>query len=452
MDFVKGRVLRPGDEDFDAVHRPWNLAGQDVTAVVAAADVDDVAALVRYAGENGLTVATQAGGHGASGNAGGAILLRLDRLDELRIDPVAATARVGAGVRWGAVQEAAAAHGLTGLAGSSPIVSVTGYTLGGGLSWFGRKYGWAADSVTAFEVVTTDGDHVRVTDGDLFWALRGGGGDYAIVTAIEFGLHPAPELYGGRMLWPLSKARQIFPAYAEITTAAPGALTLWLGVLNFPGMDPLVTVDVTYLGPAEDAARLLRGLPDPIGDSRRVLTPAELGEITADPVDPSASASRSLLLTSFDEVEQALLGGSGAATAEAAAGETAGSEAGAGETAGSEAGAGEAAKARLGPVFGVQLRHLGGALAGPSATPFGPVTEPYYLYALGAPGAATYAGLDELTARLGTSVSHRKPYFALSPSDSAAGAFDPDTLERLRAVKRRHDPRDVLRANYPVGG
>ncbi|MFF5084592.1 FAD-binding oxidoreductase [Actinoplanes sp. NPDC000266] len=415
MDFLKGRVLRPGDEGFDTVHRPWNLVGQDVSAVVEAADIDDVAALVRHAGENGLQIATQAGGHGASGNAGGAILLRLDHLDELTIDPVAATARAGAGVRWGAVQEAAGAHGLTGLAGSSPIVSATGYTLGGGLSWFGRAYGWAADSVTAFEVVTAEGERARLTDGDLFWALRGGGGDYAVVTAIEFGLHPAPELYGGRMLWPLSKARQIFQTYAEITTTAPDALTLWLGVLNFPGMDPLVALDVTYLGPPASAVDLLRPFGDPISDSRRVLTPGELGGITSDPVDPSASASRSLLLTGFDEVEEALLGGP------------------------------------LGPVFGVQLRHLGGALAGPSATPFGPLTEPYYVYALGAPGPATYAGLDELTARLGKSVSHRKPYFALSPSNTVADAFDPDTLERLRAVKRRHDPQAVLRANYPIG-
>ncbi|SNY65891.1 FAD-binding oxidoreductase [Paractinoplanes atraurantiacus] len=414
MDFVRGRVLRPGDEGFDTVHRPWNLVGQDVTAVVEAADIDDVAALVRHANENGLQIATQAGGHGASGNAGGAVLLRLDRLNEVRIDPVAATARAGAGVRWGAVQEAAAAHGLTGLAGSSPIVSATGYTLGGGLSWFGRAFGWAADSVTAFEVVTADGERSRVTDGDLFWALRGGGGDYAIVTAIEFGLHPAPELYGGRMIWPLSKARQIFLTYAEITAAAPEALTLWLGVLNFPGMDPLVTVDVTYLGPAASAVELLRPFENPVSDSRRVLTPAELGQITADPVDPSAAASRSLLLNGLDDVEEALLG------------------------------------QPLEPVFGVQLRHLGGALAGPSATPFGPLTEPYYVYALGAPGKATYAGLDELTARLGKSVSHRKPYFALSPSDTVADAFDPGTLDRLRAVKRRHDPRNVLRANYPV--
>ncbi|XVV16649.1 FAD-binding oxidoreductase [Actinoplanes sp. CA-131856] len=414
MDFLKGRVLRPGDEGFDTVHRPWNLVGQEVSAVVEAADIEDVVALVRHARENGLQIATQAGGHGASGNAGGAILLRLDRLDELSVDPVAATARAGAGVRWGAMQEAAGAHGLTGLAGSSPIVSVTGYTLGGGLSWFGRAYGWAADSVTAFEVVTAEGDRKRLTGGDLFWALRGGGGDYAIVTAIEFGLHPAPSLYGGRMLWPLSEARQIFQTYAEITTAAPEALTLWLGVLNFPGMDPLVAVDVTYLGPPAEAAELLRPFGKPARDSRRVLTPAELGAITADPVDPSASASRSLLLTSFDEAEEALLGHP------------------------------------LTPVFGVQLRHLGGALAAPSTTPFGPLTEPYYVYALGAPGKATYAGLDKLTAHLGTSVSPRKPYFALSPSDTAANTFTPDTLKRLQAIKQRHDPHSVLRANYPI--
>src|SRR5690606_19207546 len=135
--------------------RPWNLAvDQPAAAVVEAADAADVAALVRYA--------------------------------------------------TGALQAAVAPYGLTGLPGSSPVVTVAGVALGGGLSWFGRAHGWVADSVTAFDVVDANGDprHVTgATDPDMFWALRGGGGDYAVVTALELALHEAPRLYGGRVLW-----------------------------------------------------------------------------------------------------------------------------------------------------------------------------------------------------------------------------------------------------------
>lgn len=112
------------------------------------------------------------------------------------------------------------------------MVSVTGYTLGGGLSWFSRAYGWAADSVTAFEGIGADGEPFRATAGsDLFWALRGGGGDYAVVTAMEFALHPAPLLYGGRMLWPADHAADVLDAYREITASAPDALTAWFDLL-----------------------------------------------------------------------------------------------------------------------------------------------------------------------------------------------------------------------------
>ncbi|CAG6396484.1 FAD-dependent oxidoreductase [Streptomyces cocklensis] len=136
---VRARVLLPGDDGSDAARRPWNPAvTQDVPAVVEAADVADVAALLRHAAARGLRVPAQPSGHGATGDPDGAILLRTRRLGEVAVDPVARTARVGAGVRWGEVQQAAGAHGLTGLPGNSPVVSVTGYPLGGGLSWFSR--------------------------------------------------------------------------------------------------------------------------------------------------------------------------------------------------------------------------------------------------------------------------------------------------------------------------
>lgn len=424
-DLVRGAVLLPGDAGFDPARRPWNLAvEQDVPAVVEAADADDVVALVRYATARGLRVSAQPSGHGATGDLDGAILLRTRLLDEVSVDPHARTARVGAGVRWGEVQRVAGEHGLTGLPGSSPVVSVTGYTLGGGLSWFSRAYGWAADSVTAIEGVTADGERFRVTAGsELFWALRGGGGDHAVVTALEFALHPAPVLYGGRMLWPAERAADVLGAYQEVTASAPDALTAWFDLLNFPGGAPAVAVDVTYLGdPAEgrDLLRPLEELGATLSDGRGPLPVAGLGSITAEPTEPGAGLSRGELLTALDD---------------------------------------RAAKALLtepiDPLLSVQIRHLGGALSLPSDSPHGPLAEPYALYLFGVPtspesAAAVRERQRELVRDLTPSISGRKPYTYLTPGETVAEAFAPDVLTRLRDIKHRMDPHHTIRSNYPV--
>ncbi|GAA4619721.1 FAD-binding oxidoreductase [Actinoallomurus vinaceus] len=422
---VRGRVLLSGDPGFDAARRPWNLAvEQPVAAVVEAVDADDVAALVRHAHSAGLGVATQPNGHGATGRTDGTILLRTRMLDTLEIDPAARRARVGAGVPSGRVQAAAAPYGLTGLPGSSPVVSVTGVALGGGLSWFGRKHGWVADSVTAFDIVDAEGRRRHVTadtDADLFWALRGGGGDFAIVTALELALHPAPHLYGGRILWTAEHAPDVLDAYRRIAATAPDELTVWLDLLHFPGADPMVAVDATYLGDADEARDLLSpldGLPGPLSDGRRVMPVSELGTITAEPTDPGAGLSRGELLTELDDV---------------------------------------AAKALLAdpiaPLLSVQIRHLGGAFTQPSDSPHGPLTEPYALYLFGIPtDPATAQAVADRQRVLAEAlpVSGRKPLTFLNPGETVADAFAPASLARLRDVKHRHDPHNVFRSNFPV--
>ncbi|GAA4691375.1 FAD-binding oxidoreductase [Phytohabitans rumicis] len=424
---VRGRVWLPGDPGFDTARRPWNLAiEQPVAAVVEAADAGDVATLVRHARAAGLGIATQPNGHGATGRTEGTVLLRTRGLDALRIDPVARRARVGAGVPSGRLQAAAAPLGLTGLPGSSPVVSVTGVALGGGLSWFGRAHGWVADSVTAFDVVDAGGDQRHVTadtDPDLFWALRGAGGDFAIVTALELALHPAPRLYGGRTLWTVEHATAVADAYRQITATAPDELTVWLELLHFPGADPMVAVDATYLGGEDEARDLLAPLdrlPAPLSDSRRVMSVAELGSITAEPTDPSAGRSRGELLTTLDDVTlKALLADP------------------------------------IAPLLSVQVRHLGGGFARASDSPHGPLTEPYALYLFGIPAdpataEAVAAKQRDLAGSL--PVSGRKPFTFLGPDETAADAFGPDVLARLRAIKQRYDPHNVFRANFPMGG
>ena len=197
---VAGDVVTPADEAWDEARQAWNLAvDQRPVAVVLAETADDVVVTIEEARAAGLRVAPQGTGHNAAplGELSGTILLRTSRMRGVEIDPAAQIARVEAGVIWIEVVEAAAEHGLAALAGSSPDVGVVGYTLGGGLSWLARKYGFAANQVTAVELVTADGRFIRAdreNEPDLFWAVRGGGGSFGVVTALEFRLFPLTEV------------------------------------------------------------------------------------------------------------------------------------------------------------------------------------------------------------------------------------------------------------------
>ncbi|WP_454195237.1 FAD-binding oxidoreductase [Nocardia sp. Marseille-Q1738] len=427
---LPGRVLLPGDEGFENAARPWTLTVvQPVAAVVHAADAYDVAAVVQYARGAGVPVVTQPTGHGAAGDIANAILLRTGELDSIEIDPARRVARVGAGASWGRVQAAAGAHGLTGLAGSNPAVGVTGYTVGGGMSWFSRKHGWASDAVRAFEVVDAEGMRRRVTaadDPDLFWALRGGGGDFAVVTALEFDLFPAPELFGGRVLWPATRIREVFEAFQEITATAPDELAVWFQRLQIPDAPPMVGLDAVYLGDPDQGRALLARLDaigDVIIDRRGVFGPADIGAITAEPTDPSPSLSRAEQLTDLgDAVVKTLI------------------------------------DEPVAPLANLQIRHLGGALAElrSDGGARGPVAEPYLLYCfgLGLPhlAEAVRARRTAIVDALSGQISGRKPFTFLTPDENASAAFDSATLTRLREIKRARDPRGVIRANYPVLG
>jgi FAD/FMN-containing dehydrogenase len=427
---LPGRVLVAGVEGFQTAARPWTTTvTQPVAAVVRAGDAGDIATVVRYAARVGAPVVTQPTGHGASGGVPDAILVRTGELDDIEIDAQRRVARVGAGAAWGRVQAAAARHGLTGLAGSNPVVGVTGYTLGGGMGWFGRKYGWASDAVRAFEVVDADGARRRITtedDPDLYWALRGGGGDFAVVTAVEFDLFPAPELFGGRTLWPEARIREVFDVFQEITAAAPEGLSVWFQRLQIPDAPPMVGLDAVYLGDPDRGRALLARLDaigNPILDRRGVFGPADIGAVTGEPTDPSPSLSRAEQLTDLgDALVETLI------------------------------------DEPVAPLANVQIRHLGGAMATarPDGGARGPIAEPYLLYCL---GLGLPHLLDAVTARrtalvdaVSGQISGSKPYTFLTPGETASAAFDSATLTRLREIKRARDPHGVIRANYPVLG
>jgi len=208
-------VVAPGDPDWDSARSAWNLAvDQRPALVVQVADVRDVQEVLLFAGRHGLRVAPQGTGHQAASlrDLSGVILLRTDQLREIRVDVDALTIRVGAGVLWGDVGWALTPHGLTARAGSSHDVGVVGYTLGGGYSWLTRRYGLAVSSVTAAELVTGDGTFHRVdadTEPELFWAVRGAGATFGVVTALEFGVLPFDQIYGGAVVFPIARAPEV---------------------------------------------------------------------------------------------------------------------------------------------------------------------------------------------------------------------------------------------------
>ena len=239
------------------------------------------------------------------------ILIKTHEMRGVEIDPETRTARAQAGALWMDVTAPAHEHGLAALAGSSPDVGVVGYTLGGGLSWLSRTYGVAANSVTAIEVVTADGQIIR-TDADndpaLFWALRGGGGSFGIVTAIEFTLYPVPEVYAGVMFWPIERAAEVLHAWHDLVPSLPESMTTVGRLLMLPPIpeipEPLrgrkfVVVEAIHLGDEREGAELLAPLRElaPEMDTVATIPTSALSALHMDPEHPVPGAGDGMLLS-----------------------------------------------------------------------------------------------------------------------------------------------------------
>jgi len=263
---VTGRLTTPADEGWDLAKMAWVVnVQQHPMAVLEVHDVDDVIAAVRWAADNGTQVTAQPTGHGANDTLEQAVILRTRALGGIDVDLQRRTAWVGAGVKAGELCAALEDTGLTFLCGSNPDPTVVGMTITGGISWFGRRYGLGADSVVGVEIVDGLGRLRRVSateDPELFWALRGGGGDFGIITRMEVALHPAPEVYGGRLLWPVEQMGEGLRTFKAVTDQATEELTLWFHTYNFPPFpevpEPIrgksfASVAVAFLGSAEDA-------------------------------------------------------------------------------------------------------------------------------------------------------------------------------------------------------
>jgi FAD/FMN-containing dehydrogenase len=290
-------TLRPGQDGYAEEVAGFQTSVATKPAVVVAAETaDDVVAAVKYAAEHDLAVSVQATGHGLTAGTDG-LLISTRRMTGVEIDAGAKTARVGAGVRWGAVIEAAAKHGLAPLSGSSPDVGVVGYTLSGGFGLMARRFGRAADRVRAIDVVTADGEPRKVTPGDdLFWALLGGRAGFGVVTALEFGLVPVTELYGGGLYFDAADLPAVLRAWRTWAMTAPDELTTSIAVVALPDLpflpEPIRgkhvgNVRIAYLGDGGDElVAPLRAAAPVLLDTLKRLPYTDSGSIASDPPHP----------------------------------------------------------------------------------------------------------------------------------------------------------------------
>jgi hypothetical protein len=238
---MEGPVIEPGDPGFDDGRRVWNGGIDRRPAVIArCASAADVAAAIGYAREHGLEVAVRGGAHNPAGTAvcGGGLMIDLSLLNHVGVDPGARRATVGGGALLSDVDAATLAHGLAVPAGLVSHTGVGGLTLGGGMGWLTRKYGLSIDNLISAEVVTADGRVRRASASehpDLFWAIRGGGGNFGVVTSFEFALHEVdPMVQFGLFFWPLDQGREALRLAREITRAMPPEINAVVGALNAP--------------------------------------------------------------------------------------------------------------------------------------------------------------------------------------------------------------------------
>jgi len=441
---IAGDVVTPEDPNWDEARQAWNLAVDQRPAAVAIPEsAEDVVEIVRFARDRGLKVAAQSTGHNAAPMEhalSDTVLVKVHKLRDVEIDPEARIARVGAGTIWIEAVEAAAEHGLAALAGSSPDVGIAGYSLGGGLSWIGRKHGLQANNITAVEIVTADGCLVhadRDNEPDLFWAVRGGSGNFGVVTALEFRLHPIREVYAGMLVFPQERAEEVLKTWRDLIPSLPDEMTTVGRILNVPPLEEipepvrgrsLVVVEAIYLGDEAEGAELIQPLRDlgPEMDTVMTVPAPALSHLHMDPEHPVPGMGDTLLLSDLpDEAIDSLLAAGGPGSDSA--------------------------------LLSVELRQLGGAIARPAPDhgAIASIDAPFVMFAVGMTmtpemGAAVHSSLTRVMESL-AAYDAGQAYFNFVEKPVETGRlFPPTVYRRLREVKAQYDPRELFRANHPI--
>jgi FAD/FMN-containing dehydrogenase len=441
---VSGPVHTERDAEFAGESAGYNVAVvHQPEVIVGATSAEDVAATIGWAAEHGLPVAVQATGHGATERMADGVLINTRRMQDVQVDPERGVARVAAGVKWKTLLAQTVPHGLVGLCGSSSDVGIVGFTLGGGLPILGRAFGFAADRVRSIEVVTPDA-RIRTVDAehepDLFEVLRGGKGNFGVVTALEFELTALSDFYGGGLIYPGTDAEVVLTAFRGWLADLPDDACPSIALLRLPDApfvpDPLrgqfvVHVRFAFPGSKEQGDRLLepmRAVSQVIMDTAGPLSYEQIDLVNLDPPEPLPYQEGGALLAEFgDDAQAAFLQvvGPGAQT----------------------------------PLLLVELRPMGGALARPTAgrDAVSGRDARWSLLGIGvlAPPIAELvpAGIATmLDAMRPWSTGHTMVNFHGRPGDATdrARAWPPEIYETIKKAKRRYDPDNMMRFGHAV--
>lgn len=443
---VRGQILQPGDEGYDAARTIWNgMIDKKPALIVRCTGVADVMQAVDIARETGLLVAVRGGGHNWAGLAAcdGGILIDLSPMKGILVDPEARTARVQAGATWGDLDHECQAFGLAVTGGHITTTGVAGLTLGGGIGWLCRKLGLTIDNLLSVDLVTADGRFLRCSadeHADLFWAVRGGGGNFGIATSFTFRLHPVGTVVGGLAFWPAERASDLLHFYRQYISSIPDELTTVVGFLVGPPAPflpesmhgiPLVALGVCYAGDIEEGMRTVRPIKEfgPPGADLIGPMPYQLHQTLLDPILPSGLRYyvKSVYLDELrDDAVSVLIDHAGRMTS---------------------------------PLSLATLQHYRGAVSrvDPDATAYA-----YRNAAFAVTMGAAWTNRDEDDIHIAWS---RDFYTALLPlshgvyvnfmgmgegEDRVRAAYGEKTYKRLVALKNTYDPTNLFRVNHNI--
>jgi FAD/FMN-containing dehydrogenase len=443
---VRGEIVTPGDDGYAEACRIWNGAhdGQRPALVVRCTGAADVIASVGFARSNGLTIAVRGGGHSVAGfsTSDGAIVIDLSSMTNVRVDPAALRATVGGGAVWADVDHETQAHGLATTGGLVSTTGVGGFTLGGGIGWTMRKFGLACDNLTGADVVTADGRLVHASEtenADLLWGLRGGGGNFGIVTEFEFELHRlGPIVYAGPIFYPAQDAPDLLRAFRDWAGDAPAEIT---GLVNLTTAPPLPVIPeewhgkkvaafiATSTGPVDDGdalVRAIRGVAEPIVDLLGPM-PYQMIQTLIDPLWGKGIHAY-FKATNLARLDDELIG--------------------------------RLCELHLGapgPQCEIHVHQMGGSVArvADGATAFAERSMPFVLNAVTGwhdPDVSTaHTDWARAVVAAASDASTGRAYVNfLGDTDAARTSYGDETYARLVSLKNRYDPTNVFRLNQNI--
>ena len=440
---LAGRLLTPDSADYDSARSTISITlDRRPRAIVRAATAQDVAAAVTFARSHGLPLSVRSGGHSLAQLSviDDALMVDLSAMKRVTVDPGTRTARVQAGATSGDLAGPAHAHGLALTTGDTHSVGMGGLVTGGGIGFMVRKYGLAIDSLLAAQVVTADGEIITASPDehpDLFWAIRGGGGNFGIITEFTFRLAPVAQILGGALILPAT--REVIRGYLDASIAAPDALTTIANLMHAPPApfvpeervgEPVLTIFLVWTGGMEEGERALaplRALAEPVADAVGPMPYPAIYDFTAFAAEPHAASVRMMFA---DDLSDAAIDAALAAMASSSS-----------------------------PFSLVQLRGLGGAYArvDKAATAFAHRDRRYFVAIIGIwlDASEDASAHETWTASLWDTLRPEGSgvyvnFLENEGLDRILEAYPGDTFARLQTVKRRYDPENVFRFNQNI--